>query len=71
MLTFLPPSFAATLQIPLASFSVSAGFPSPANDYLKGRSTSTSILSGIQLRHFLFAFLAVPCEERAFSSAIC
>jgi DNA polymerase V len=37
MLTFLPPSFALSVEIPLASFSVSAGFPSPADDYLDGR----------------------------------
>ena len=36
MLTFLPPSFALSVEIPLASFSVSAGFPSPADDYLEG-----------------------------------
>jgi DNA polymerase V len=36
-LTFLPPSFALKLEIPLASFQVSAGFPSPADDYLEGR----------------------------------
>jgi hypothetical protein len=35
MLTFLPPSFALKLQIPLASFRVAAGFPSPADDYLE------------------------------------
>jgi DNA polymerase V len=35
-LTFLPPSFDLELRIPLASFSVSAGFPSPADDYLDG-----------------------------------
>jgi DNA polymerase V len=35
MLTFLPPSFELHLQIPLASFSVSAGFPSPADDYME------------------------------------
>jgi DNA polymerase V len=37
MLTFLPASFVLSLEIPLASFSVSAGFPSPADDYLEGR----------------------------------
>jgi DNA polymerase V len=37
MLTFLPPSFALSVELPLASFSVSAGFPSPADDYLEGR----------------------------------
>jgi DNA polymerase V len=35
-LTFLPPSFELKLDIPLASFGVSAGFPSPADDYLDG-----------------------------------
>jgi DNA polymerase V len=37
MRTFLPPSFALSVEIPLASFSVSAGFPSPADDFLDGR----------------------------------
>jgi DNA polymerase V len=37
MLSFLLPSFELNLQIPLASFSVSAGFPSPADDYMEGR----------------------------------
>jgi DNA polymerase V len=36
-LDFLPPSFELKLSLPLASFSVSAGFPSPADDYLEGR----------------------------------
>ena len=36
-LDFLPPSFELKLALPLASFSVSAGFPSPAEDYLEGR----------------------------------
>src|ERR1700729_2768512 len=36
-LTFLPASFELTLEIPLASFSIAAGFPSPADDYLEGR----------------------------------
>jgi DNA polymerase V len=36
-LTFLPASFEFTLDIPLASFSISAGFPSPADDYIEGR----------------------------------
>jgi DNA polymerase V len=36
-LTFLPPSFELKLAIPLASFRVSAGFPSPADDYMEGR----------------------------------
>jgi DNA polymerase V len=36
-LTFLPASFALKLPLPLASFRVSAGFPSPADDYLEGR----------------------------------
>jgi DNA polymerase V len=35
-LTVLPASFQATLAIPLASFTVAAGFPSPADDYLEG-----------------------------------
>ncbi len=35
-LTFLPPSFQLKLALPLASFGVSAGFPSPADDYLEG-----------------------------------
>ncbi len=35
-LTILPASFQAALAIPLASFTVSAGFPSPADDYLEG-----------------------------------
>ena len=35
-LTLLPPSFQLELALPLASFSVSAGFPSPADDYLEG-----------------------------------
>ena len=35
-LTLLPASFQTALAIPLASFSVSAGFPSPADDYLEG-----------------------------------
>jgi DNA polymerase V len=34
-LTFLPPSFEFKLAIPLASFPISAGFPSPADDYLE------------------------------------
>jgi len=36
-LTFLPPSFRLRMEIPLASFHVSAGFPSPAADYMEGR----------------------------------
>ena len=36
-LCFLSPSFALKLELPLASFDVSAGFPSPADDYLDGR----------------------------------
>jgi DNA polymerase V len=35
-LTFLPPSFELKLALPLASFPVSAGFPSPADDHLEG-----------------------------------
>ena len=35
-LTVLPASLQGTLAIPLASFTVSAGFPSPADDYLEG-----------------------------------
>ena len=35
-LTFLPPSFQLRLALPVASFAVSAGFPSPADDYLEG-----------------------------------
>ncbi len=35
-LTFLPPSFDIRLRLPLASFPISAGFPSPADDYLDG-----------------------------------
>jgi DNA polymerase V len=35
-LILLPPSFQLELALPLASFSVSAGFPSPADDYLEG-----------------------------------
>lgn len=35
-LTFLTPDFAASLPLPLAAFRVSAGFPSPADDYLDG-----------------------------------
>jgi DNA polymerase V len=35
-LTFLPASFELKLAIPLASSGVSAGFPSPADDYLEG-----------------------------------
>ena len=35
-LTVLPASFQAALAIPLASFTVSAGFRSPADDYLEG-----------------------------------
>jgi DNA polymerase V len=35
-LTFLPPSFELKIALPLASFHVSAGFPSPADDYLEG-----------------------------------
>jgi hypothetical protein len=35
-LTFLSPSFALKLALPLASFPVSAGFPSPAEDHLEG-----------------------------------
>jgi DNA polymerase V len=34
-LTFLPASFEIRLDIPLASFCISAGFPSPADDYLE------------------------------------
>ena len=37
MLTFLPTSFDLRIDIPLASFAVSAGFPSPADDYLEDR----------------------------------
>ncbi len=36
-LSFLPSSFALKLELPLASFRVSAGFPSPADDYMEGR----------------------------------
>jgi DNA polymerase V len=36
-LKILPPSFELKLDLPLASFRVSAGFPSPADDYLEGR----------------------------------
>ena len=36
-LDFLPPSLELKLALPLASFSASAGFPSPADDYLEGR----------------------------------
>jgi DNA polymerase V len=35
-LEFLPPSFQLELALPLASFPVSAGFPSPADDHLEG-----------------------------------
>jgi DNA polymerase V len=36
-LKIFPPSFELKLDLPLASFRVSAGFPSPADDYLEGR----------------------------------
>lgn len=36
-LTFITPSFATPLARPLLAFPVSAGFPSPAEDYLEGR----------------------------------
>jgi DNA polymerase V len=36
-LTFLTPSFATRLKLPLLSFPVAAGFPSPADDHLEGR----------------------------------
>ena len=36
-LTFLTPSFATPLALPLVAFRVPAGFPSPAEDYLEGR----------------------------------
>jgi DNA polymerase V len=35
-LTFLTPDLTASLPLPLATFRVSAGFPSPADDYLEG-----------------------------------
>jgi hypothetical protein len=35
-LTFLPPAFDLKLEIPLASFRVSADFPSPADNYPEG-----------------------------------
>ena len=35
-LTFYHPSFATLLKRPLVTFRVSAGFPSPADDYLEG-----------------------------------
>jgi DNA polymerase V len=36
-LTFLPPSFELRLKLPLADYTVSAGFPWPADDYLEGQ----------------------------------
>jgi len=36
-LTFLTPSFALKVALPVATFPVAAGFPSPADDYLEGR----------------------------------
>ena len=36
-LTFHTPSFATAISRPLLAFRVSAGFPSPADDYLEGR----------------------------------
>ncbi len=36
-LTFYTPSFATPLARPMLAFPVSAGFPSPADDYLEGR----------------------------------
>lgn len=35
-LTFLVPELTGSLALPLATFRVSAGFPSPADDYLEG-----------------------------------
>jgi len=37
ILTIHTPSFATALARPLLAFRVSAGFPSPADDYLEGR----------------------------------
>jgi DNA polymerase V len=36
-LEFLTPDFATTLKLPLLTFPVAAGFPSPADDYMEGR----------------------------------
>lgn len=36
-LTFITPDFSTPLSRPLLAFSVSAGFPSPADDYMEGR----------------------------------
>jgi DNA polymerase V len=36
-LEFLTPSFAIILERPVMTFPVSAGFPSPADDYIEGR----------------------------------
>lgn len=35
-LVFITPDYASAVPLPLAAFRVSAGFPSPANDYLEG-----------------------------------
>ena len=36
-LEFITPSFATILERPIMAFPVSAGFPSPADDYMEGR----------------------------------
>lgn len=36
-LEFITPSFATILERPIMAFPVSAGFPSPADDYIEGR----------------------------------
>jgi DNA polymerase V len=36
-LEFITPSFATVLERPVMAFPVSAGFPSPADDYIEGR----------------------------------
>jgi DNA polymerase V len=36
-LEFIAPSFATLLERPVMAFPVSAGFPSPADDYIEGR----------------------------------
>jgi DNA polymerase V len=36
-LEFITPSFATILERPVMAFTVSAGFPSPADDYIEGR----------------------------------
>jgi DNA polymerase V len=70
-LTFLPPSFDIKLRLPLASFPVSAGFPSPADDYLDG----TLDLNEYFIRHpaatFYVRVSGDSMQGAGISTAIC